>query len=426
MKTRVSFGLALLMVMTARMASGAVPAALLNQSWYPRAPRLPAPTGQVIRVSTVRELYQAARDVQPGGTIMVADGNYRMTHTLYLRKNNATLRSASGNRTRVVLDFANSRHGEGIAISNCTGVTIADLTVQNVTQNGIKINSNHNVHRVTIYNVVSHNVWQRHIKGPGVPQRNGQPAYVDGCRIQYCLFYNDRPKRRGDDPYEDRHPNFGFNYVGGMDIMNARGWVISDNVVIGIRGATRECRGAIFMWHNSRDCIIERNIIIDCDTGICLGNSSRRNDREIHCIGFVVRNNFITRCPESNILADYTKDCKIVHNTVHDPKNRLGRLIRVVHANDGLLVQNNIFSGPRISVERYQGKVTLRNNLIKRVPQYFVDPKNGNLHLTEKAAEAIGRAEPLKEAAEDIDRRPRDKAPDIGADEFGTAPVAKQ
>ena len=90
-------------------------------------------------------------------------------------------------------------------MSHCTGVTIADLTVANVRQNGIKINSDLGVDRVTIYNVISHNVWQRHVKGPKVPDKNGQPDFVEDCRVRYCLFYNDRPKRRGDEPIGWRH-----------------------------------------------------------------------------------------------------------------------------------------------------------------------------------------------------------------------------
>ena len=63
-----------------------------------------------------------------------------------------------------------------------------------------------------------------------------------------------------------------------------------------------------------------------------------------HCTGVVVRNNFLCRVPENGILADYTRDCAILHNTVHDPESRLGRLIRLVHDNDGLRVVNNLLS----------------------------------------------------------------------------------
>ncbi len=387
------------------------------QDWFPKAPPLPKPTGEIINVENVKELYAAADKVKPGGTISVADGLYRMPQTYYIKKDNVTLRSQGGDRTKVVLDFGACRHHEGLAVSYCSGVTIADLTVQNVRQNGIKINSNYDVDRVTIYNVIGHNVWQRHIKGPGVPDKNGQPDFVEDCRVQYCLFYNDRAKQRGDEPWEDSEPRMGFNYVGGMDIMCAKGWTISDNVFAGIRGKTGEARGAIFMWHNGTDCVIERNIILDCDSGICLGNSSARGERR-HANGFIVRNNFVVRCHESNILADHTRDCRILNNSVHDPESRNGRLLRVVHANDGLLVANNIFSGPRIVTEMYEGPIDLRDNLIRPVTHYFVDAAKGNLHLTTKAVDAIDKATADENVRDDIDRQSRGGKPDLGADEL--------
>jgi len=268
--------------------------------------------------------------------------------------------------------------------------------------------------------VISHNVWQRHIKGPKVPDRGGRAEFVDDCRVQYCLFYNDRPKQRGDEPWEDSNAGMGFNYIGGMDIMCAKGWVISDNVFTGIRGKTGEARGAIFMWHNGTDCVIERNIIIDCDTGICMGNSSARGERR-HANGFVVRNNFVVRCSESNILADHTRDCKVLYNTVHDPDSRNGRLLRVVHANDGLVVANNIFSGPRIVAEHYEGRIDVRDNLIRPVGDYFVDAAKGNLHLTAKSADAIDKATADGDIQNDIDGQPRRTKPDLGADELDVA-----
>jgi hypothetical protein len=387
------------------------------QDWFPKAPPLAAPTSGIVEVGTVDELFDAAESVKPGGTILVADGMYRMPLTLTVQTDNVTLRGKSGRRDKVILDFTDCRHHEGVAISRCRGVTIADLTVQNVRQNGIKINSNLGVDRVTIYNVISHNVWQRHIKGPGVPDENGQPSFVEDCRVQYCLFYNDRPKREGDEPWEDENSQFGFNYIGGMDIMNARNWVISDNVFTGIHGKSGEARGAIFLWHNTSDCVIERNVIIDCDSGICLGNSSARGERR-HANGVIVRNNFVVRCHENNILADHTRDCGILHNTVHDPDTPNGRLLRVVHANDGLVVANNLFSGPRIVVELNEGPMELRDNLIRPVGDYFVDPANGNLHLKAAAPEAIDKATRDKKVAEDIDAEPRGDRPDLGADEW--------
>jgi hypothetical protein len=387
------------------------------QDWFPKAPPLPDPVGEVINVGSVPELYDAAERIGEGGSICVRDGIYPMPRTLVLGANGVTLRSTSGKRDRVVLDFSEARHHEGIAITGCSDVTIADLTVANIRQNGIKINSNTGVDRVTIHNVVGHNVWQRHVKGVKSPDQNGQATFVEDCRVQYCLFYNDRPKRRGDDPWEDENPRMGFNYIGGMDVMSARGWQVRDNVFLNLNGKTGEARGAIFMWHFSTDCVLERNIIIDCDSGICLGNSSARGERR-HAVNFLVRNNFIVRCRENNLLADHTRDCRIVHNTVHDPDSANGRLLRVVHANDGLVAAHNLFSGPRIIIEQVEGQIDIRDNLIRPVNDYFLDPQRGNLHLTDQALGAIDAVPAIAAVGDDIDDQPRGPLADLGADEF--------
>jgi hypothetical protein len=379
-------------------------------------PPLPPPRGEVIRVSSVEELFEAVKSVKPGGTILVADGHYIMPRYLEIDTDNVTLRGESGQRERVIIDGMNSRHGELIGISRCSGVTIADLAIQNIKWNGFKINSNTNVQNVTIYNCIIHNIWQRGVKGVSVPEENRESIRPHNCRIQYCLFYNDRAKRFSDDP-RDTPENFNGNYVGGIDVMYAKNWIISDNVFIGIQGRTRSARGAIFMWHDSQDCIIERNIVIDCDMGIALGNSYRSPETKIHCTGFIVRNNFVTRAPESGILADYTNDCKILHNTVHDPHNRLRRLIRLVHDNDGLLVANNLLSGPEIRNES-SSQITFKHNMEKELTAHFVDPAKGDLHLKESVIEFAGNAEPLPEVTEDIDGQPRSQTPDIGADEL--------
>ena len=165
-----------------------------------------------------------------------------------------------------------------------------------------------------------------------VPPEDREAIRPKQCRVQYCLFYNDRPKQLSDDPADIAQGN----YIAGIDVMYAKDWVISDNVFVGIQGRTFEGRGAIFLWFDSQDCLVERNIIIDCDVGLQLGNPHRADGVQYHCVGCVARNNFITRAPQAGIVTVYTKDCRILHNTIHDPQSRLGRLIRTVFTNDGL------------------------------------------------------------------------------------------
>jgi len=384
-----------------------------EQDWFPKAPALPLPKGQIIEVSDVKGLIDALRDVRPGQTILLADGRYMMPRYVQIDTDNVTLRSASGNREQVIIDGADSRHGELLGISACSGVTIADLTIQNIKWNGFKINSNTNVQKLTIYNCIIHNIWQRGIKGVKVPKKNRQVVRPKDCRIQYCLFYNDRPKRLSDDARDIAKGN----YIAGIDVMYATNWIISDNVFVGIQGRTYEGRGAIFVWHTSQDCIIERNIIIDCDVGLQLGNPHRDSETIYHCIGFIARNNFITRAPEAGIVTVYTKDCKVLNNTIHDPQSRLSRLIRTVFTNDGLIFANNLLSGPGIRNES-KSKITFSNNLIKDFTNNFIDPANGNLHLKNAVIDVIDKGISLPEIKEDFDGEQRGDRPDIGADEF--------
>lgn len=392
-------------------------------TWTPEAPPLAAPTARVVHVSTVTELFAAVETAQPGDTILLADGHYAMPRYLEITTDRVTLRSESGRRQRVVLDGMHSRHGELVGIAHADDVTIADLTIQNIKWNGFKINSNKGVQRFRIYNCVIHNVWQRGVKAVGVPKQDREKLRPRDCRIEYCLFYNDRPKRFSDDE-TDTAATFRGNYIGGIDAMFATGWTISDNVFVGIRGKTGEARGAVFIWRDSRDCIIERNVVLDCDTGICLGNSHLGDDITVHCTGCVVRNNFVTRTPETGILADYTRDCTIAHNTIHDPNSRLQRLIRIVHRNDGLLVTNNLLSGPPLRQDQVQGHVRVVGNIVrKNIGDLFVAPKAGDLHLRRRMAGITDGGQRIETVTDDIDRQPRDDRPDVGADEYSAMRV---
>jgi len=389
---------------------------ILAQPWLPKAPPLPAPPANALRVANPRQLREALAAARPGQTILLADGLYPMDRYVEIRADNVTLRSASGDRTKAVLDGGGTL-GELLGLRGCKGVTIADLTVQNVKWNGIKINSETDVQKLTIRNCVLRNVWQRAVKGVMVPPGKPRPA---GFVIEHCLFTLDRPKTYDDDEADKAH-NFGGNYIGGIDAMSVEGWTIRDNVFVGIHGRMGSARGAIFLWVDSRNCLIERNVIVDCDSGICLGNSHRHPGTTVHCTGFVVRNNFLTRTPENGILADYTSNCRILHNTVCDPAGRFGRCIRLVHDNDGLVVANNLLAGPEPRVET-QSRMTVAGNVAlgrsADLPaRYFVNPALGDLHLRAEADKAIGKAATDHLVDEDIDRQSRRRPGDVGADQ---------
>ncbi|MDP7289459.1 MAG: GDSL-type esterase/lipase family protein [Phycisphaerae bacterium] len=387
-----------------------VTVSVTDQAWWPKAPKLPAPKGQVIKVSSVRQLFDATKNVRPGGTIVMAPGRYNISRRVGITTDGVTLRGATGNRRDVVID--GDGIGELVAFTKCSDVTAADLTIQNAKWNGFKIDSETGVQRLRIYNCVIRNIWQRGVKGVIVPEKDRAKTQPRNCRVEYCLFYNDRPKKFGDDE-ADAPKNFNGNYVGGLDVMYAKGWTISDNVFVNIQGRTREGRGAIFLWHETEDCIVERNIIVDCDKGVSLGNSYMPKNRavKLHARRCIVRNNFITRAPEGCIEAANTADCKIYNNTIHDPKNRMRRLLRVLGQREGLVASGNIFSGPA-------PPGVPPGNLVKDLTSAFADPKGGNLHLKKPLSEVVDRAPKLAEVSDDIDGAKRGSKPDLGADEL--------
>ncbi len=384
------------------------------RSWFPKAPALPRPTEEVIEVSDSQQLQRAVRESQPGQTILLADGLYRLSSRLNVRTDGASIRSASGNREKVILDGTSVAGGELVEI-NARDVTLANLTLQNVRWNAVKIGGRAPTEQVTIYNCVLHNIWQRGIKASHVQQ---EELRTRGCRVQFCLFYNDHPKRYADDP-ADTHKNFRGNYIGGIDVKDTIGWTISDNAFVSIQGRSREGRGAVYISERGSDCVIERNLFVNCDIAVALGNPSLPFS-PIHAVDCVVRNNFLANCPETGILACHTKNCQILHNTIHDPDNKYGRLIFIQLTNDHLVVANNLLSGPEINKNlNTSSNVKLSGNVVRPdLTHAFVEAAAGNLHLENPPVGIVDAATRLPLVSHDIDNQPRLNRPDVGADEM--------
>jgi len=71
-----------------------------RQPWFPKAPPLPRPQGQVIEGANVPELIKALDDVKPGGTILLADGRYMMPRYVEIKTDGVSLRGKSGRPSR--------------------------------------------------------------------------------------------------------------------------------------------------------------------------------------------------------------------------------------------------------------------------------------------------------------------------------------
>lgn len=380
----------------------------------PKAPPLAAPWGFVVRVKNSRELIAAVAAARPHTTILLEDGVYPLekltVHTDFL-----TLRSAGGVRENVILD-GEMRFSRILVVRGAKDFLIADVTLANSKQYGIFILGDSNVQRMGVYNVLFHNIWVRGLKSThamrvddGVVETSPEEAFrirPSGGAVRYCLFLNDQVKPFTDD-------QFGGDYVSGIDMMWLRDWVISDNAFVGIRGHNGIGRGAIFIWVNSDRVVAERNLIINCDRGICFGNPS---GDPLHVSNGIVRNNFIVAGNRQGIELVRTVNVKVYNNTVV-ATNLDFPAVDFNECAQNSQFKNNLVCG-RVET---RAETVSEKNLVGQFPGWFANPDIGDLHLTDAAVGAIGQGVSLPEVSQDFDCRPRKAAPDIGAHETGSA-----
>lgn len=380
-------------------------------SWFPTAPPLPIPRGEVIRVTTAEELLAAVDRLGPGGTILLADGHYRLPRVVVLQgKNDIAIRSAAGDPAKVLLsgkgwDSA-ARNDDILHIGHCEGVTIADLTFTDCRSYGIKVEAENAPKDIHIYNCRFQNIGVRAIKGSA-----GQDPNVRAVKgsVRYCRFENTKV------PPADWL--YGGDYIAAIDMMALDNWTFSDNVFRNIKGRNGGGRAAIFIWVRSRGVTVQRNLIIDCDRGIAFGNpgqatANRAGERLVYVADGIIRNNFIVGGPDCGIELWFADRIKVYNNTIWRPQRNWSRGIRVGTGTSHTEIANNLVHG---EIRLEGGEAQLRQNLTGRLDSYFVDPASGNLALTSAATEAIGQGVSLPEVADDIRGRPRSGRIDLGA-----------
>ena len=375
-------------------------------------------------VSSVSQLNNAVNNSHPGDEIVVAPGTYYIGAELWMDTANITLRGATGNRDDVVFIGGGMNTDAGprniIHVVN-DDITIEDLTVSECWWNGIQLHGENNVDRTVIRNVKTLNIGERHIKGSKGSLSNAMWDVV----IEDCLFQQTTPRLPR--PGHSVDPN---DYIGGIDTMVAKNWIIRDNVFDSIQGATGGGRGAIFLWQGVVNPTVERNVIIDCDRGICFGNPY--NPDNLHQVtGGIIRNNFVTQGASQAIELDHTADVTVANNTFYSPNASYSRTVQVYDlgggtTTTGLEVVNNIIRGGIYdsaagtwSVASLQAAGNIVDNTGSVIlPGWFVDALGGDLHLTANALAAIDAGVILAAVPEDIDGDLRGLYPDMGADEI--------
>lgn len=395
-------------------------------------PPLPAPTDNIVNVSTVAQLVNAVNSATAGTTILIAAGTYNLDGE-YLRVDtpNVTVRGAGGNREAVILD-GNYQTTEIFQIV-ASDVTIADLTLREAYYHPIHVSSTDGADTLNtrIYNV--------HILDPGQ-----QAIKINPYTGSNALHFTDNGLIACShiELTDAGRPHIRDNcYTGGVDAHQSRGWTIRDNVIEGFWCKSGLSEHGIHMWRSCRDTTVERNVLRDNARGVGFGlvtsGSGARTYSDNPCptaegyvddYGGIIRNNFIAANDPDLFTSNSGFDCGIclwnscnasaLHNSIYTANPaRTFSALEWRFPNTRATITNNLVNDSMY--ERDAAVATQSGNLTDAAAGWFVNAATGDLHLLATATEPQDRVAAPADAPTDIDgeTRPGGALADVGADE---------
>ena len=371
------------------------------------APTLPI-TGSVVQVSTETQLEAAVSSLQPGTTILIANGTYNLSRTLLVNNvSDVTIRGASGCDDVVLVGRGMTNPNFGAvpdAIwTNSSDTVIAHLTIRDVYRHPIILNPG--AQRPHIYNV--------RLKNGGEQLIKGNPTYlaqegINGGIVEYSIM-----------EFETTSRDF---YTNGVDVLTGSNWIIRDNLFRNIRAPEGQLAGpAVLMWGGSSNTIVERNLFLNTQRGIALGLEPRiPNDHS----GGIIRNNIFLRKPgemgDTGIYVADSPNTKVLHNTVILSGTYPFAIEYRFPDTTGVDIRFNLTDNRIVSRDGASGNVA--DNGTSATSDLFVDLANNDLHLRSTAALVIDTAPAHPDVADDFDGKLRPTSGgtprDLGADEL--------
>lgn len=391
---------------------------------------LPSLPIDAIRVGPERagELASIVSSAPSGATIALEDGTYttsasgEASRRLIFRQPGVTVRSVSGDASRVVID--------GEYITNellyivADDVTIADVTLTRAVD-----------HLAHVTSETGDPTTGARFSGvafvdSGEQQVKINPGAADGWIDQGVVECSSFTLTDAGRPHVERAG--GGCYTGGIDAHAARGWIVRGNTFTRIYCAGEGlAEHAVHFWRSSRDTLVENNTIIDCARGIGFGlhdTMERRvydddpysGIRPIAHFDGVIRNNVIfATIPyyDTGIELHYARGARVHHNTVVSSDAATGFFSSIDYrfATTEVAIANNL---TRRITARDGASATLAANLESAPLDLFADAGALDFHLAASAGAAIDQGVVLDDAGLDLDGEPRtDGSPDLGADE---------
>jgi hypothetical protein len=390
------------------------------------AQTLPVTGERIVNVATESELQNAMNNLHSGDTLLLANGTYNLTRSLYVNgRDNVTIRGASGCADVVLAGkgMDNASYGNvpfGIW-SNSRNTVIAHLTVRDTFDNTLIINGG--AQSPHLYSVNLIDSGSQFIKANATNAAGG--IGVDNGVVEYCrIEYTNAP------PAAASHAG-GSGYFNGISAHGADNWTIRNNLFNNLHNpdtSSYRWNPAVLFWNQSQGTITENNTFINTDRAIAYGLTDIAGSDHT---GGIIRNNFIYLAPglmsaarkadsDAQIIVWDSPATKVLHNTVLTNGNT-NLSIEFRFATTGGEARNNLADAPIGT--RNGGTYALSGNYLAAVSTMFTDPEAGDLHLQDNDStcnHVIDKVDVLADAPTDIDgdQRPVGAATDIGADEF--------
>jgi hypothetical protein len=394
------------------------------------------PLARTITLDPADNLRQHLYDAAAGTTILLADGTYAIEGILQIRSAGVTLRSASGERDRVILD--GNRGGTPLVRTSFTpeiiqisasDVTVADLTVRHAAAHAIHAfgAADHTIRNVTLRNLHIYDCGEQLVKvnsgGDAATLHWVDSGLVEGCLIEFV----DNSVMRDMGSYY---------YTGGIDVHGGRDWIIRDNTFRNIWRENKMMEHAVHFWSRSRGTLVENNHFINCWRAVGLGMktaaSGHTRTYEDHAgespyfdhMGGMIRNNVVYNDGdhrlETGIELMNVTGTEVYHNTVVSVVQPFNSM-EYRWENTAVVIKNNLCS--HAIMQRNGAGAETAANITDAALSLFVDPGHYDLHLRDDASAAIdgGVVLPEGKAGKDMDGVAIGEEPDIGADQLSPA-----
>jgi hypothetical protein len=309
---------------------------------------------QIIQINNSQQLYAAISIANKSGNVhlVLLDGFYSVQNTLHIKGDHITLSSKSGNRHNVVISGQGMRKSR--EINNLIRVsgkyfTLDGITLQQAGNHLIQIAGEHNADFPTIKNCVLKDSYEQLFKvsynrKTKISSDNG---LIENCEFTYTAGIG---------------PQF---YIGGIDVHGGHNWIVRNNFFSNIASPSRMvAEHAIHFWNNTKNILVEKNTIVDCDRGIGFGLDNRPTQGGIITGNLILHSNNAHPFADSGIIIEESPNTQVINNKIFLAHNYTNAIEYRFPSTINTLISGNLTNK---SIRKRNGaKAILSNNTFSK------------------------------------------------------------